>query len=111
MAVASAPALPPRADLYPTTRKTRLPGGYMGKLLRVDLTTGRMEAVNMPEEPILRQFWGGQALGSYIVEGLAQGSRGADRLLVGASAVALLAVVTEAAFSLLERRLLPWNRH
>jgi aldehyde:ferredoxin oxidoreductase len=70
MAVASAPALPPQADLFPTARRTSLPGGYMGKLLRVDLTSGRFEDLNLPEEPILRRFWGGQALAVYMLHHL-----------------------------------------
>jgi aldehyde:ferredoxin oxidoreductase len=39
----------------------------MGKLLRVDLTAGTCEPIELPEEPILRKFWGGQALGTYIL--------------------------------------------
>src|SRR3954468_4066438 len=53
--------------LFPTVRHTRLPGGYMGKLLYVDLTTGRTQDLNLPEEPILRRYWGGQALGELIL--------------------------------------------
>src|SRR4051794_35399214 len=56
-----------RGDLFPKVRRTPLPGGYMGKLLRVDLTAGTCEPIELPEEPILRKFWGGQALGSYIL--------------------------------------------
>src|SRR5207302_8258323 len=55
------------SDLFPTVRTTPLPGGYMGKLLRVDLTTGTCTDVNLPEEPLLRKLWGGQALASYIL--------------------------------------------
>ena len=39
----------------------------MGKLLRVDLTSGHCEPIELPEEPILRKYWGGQALGTYIL--------------------------------------------
>jgi aldehyde:ferredoxin oxidoreductase len=39
----------------------------MGKLLRVDLTAGSMRDENLPEEPMLRKFIGGQALGCYIL--------------------------------------------
>jgi aldehyde:ferredoxin oxidoreductase len=60
-------APPPLADLFPAVRRTQLPGGYMGKLLRVDLDAGRCWAVNLPEEPVLRKFWGGQALATYIL--------------------------------------------
>lgn len=55
------------ADIFPGERKTRLPGGYMGKILRVDLTTGLMKDENLPEEPLLRSFIGGQALALYIL--------------------------------------------
>ena len=34
----------------------------MGKILRVDLSTGSMRDENLPEEPVLRKFIGGQAL-------------------------------------------------
>jgi aldehyde:ferredoxin oxidoreductase len=53
--------------LFPPVRQTPLPGGYMGKLLRVDLTTGSIGDENLPEEPILRKFIGRQALASYIL--------------------------------------------
>src|ERR1041384_5376738 len=56
-----------RDDLFPKVRRTPLPGGYMGKLLRVDLTAGTCTPIELPEEPILRKFWGGQALGTYIL--------------------------------------------
>jgi aldehyde:ferredoxin oxidoreductase len=39
----------------------------MGKLLRIDLTSGSIVPVNLPEEPILRKLWGGQGLGTYIL--------------------------------------------
>ncbi|HEY3118208.1 MAG TPA: aldehyde ferredoxin oxidoreductase N-terminal domain-containing protein, partial [Chloroflexota bacterium] len=54
-------------NLFPTTRRTPLPGGYMGKLLRVDITSGVCQDLNLPEEPVLRRFWGGQALATYIL--------------------------------------------
>src|SRR5918992_28562 len=53
--------------LFPSKRTTPLPGGYMGKILRVDLATGSMSNENLPEEPLLRKFIGGQALASYIL--------------------------------------------
>ena len=31
-----------RDELFPQRRTTRLPGGYMGKMLRVDMTTGSL---------------------------------------------------------------------
>ena len=39
----------------------------MGKILRVDLTTGKLTDENLPEEPILKKFIGGQALALYIL--------------------------------------------
>ena len=55
------------SDLFPTHRKTKLPGGYMGKILRVDLTAGSMRDENLPEEPLLRKYIGWQALAEYIL--------------------------------------------
>src|SRR5439155_5259022 len=54
-------------SIFPSQRTTPLPGGYMGKILRVDLTTGAMRDENLPEEPILKKLIGGQALASYIL--------------------------------------------
>src|SRR5258705_2948099 len=54
-------------DLFPVKRSTPLPGGYMGKILRVDLTTRTFKDENLPEEPILKKFIGGQALALYIL--------------------------------------------
>jgi Aldehyde:ferredoxin oxidoreductase len=54
-------------NLFPSHRTTPLPGGYMGKILRVDLTTGTLKNENLPEEPILKKFIGGQALALYIL--------------------------------------------
>ncbi len=54
-------------NLFPAQRTTPLPGGYMGKILRVDLTTGALKDENLPEEPILKKFIGGQALALYIL--------------------------------------------
>src|SRR5918995_2736615 len=54
-------------NLFPSRRSTALPGGYMGKILRVDLTSGSTRDENLPEEPILRKFIGGQALALYIL--------------------------------------------
>src|SRR6266571_7858291 len=54
-------------SIFPSQRTTPLPGGYMGKILRVDLMTGAMRDENLPEEPILKKFIGGQALASYIL--------------------------------------------
>ena len=38
------------ANFFPSVRQTRLPGGYMGKILRVDMTAGKLTALNLPEE-------------------------------------------------------------
>ena len=54
-------------DLFPIQRRTGLPGGYMGKILRVNLSSASTKDENLPEEPVLRQFMGGQALASYIL--------------------------------------------
>lgn len=54
-------------NLFPSERKTNLPGGYMGKILRVNLTDGTLKDENLPEEPILRKLIGGQALANYIL--------------------------------------------
>ena len=54
-------------SLFPAQRTTPLPGGYMGKILRVDLTSGSLHDENLPEEPMLKKFIGGQALASYIL--------------------------------------------
>jgi aldehyde:ferredoxin oxidoreductase len=54
-------------DLFPAERTTPLPGGYMGKILRVDLTAATLRDEKLPEEFILKKFIGGQALASYIL--------------------------------------------
>ena len=41
-------------------------GGYTGKILRVDLTTGEMSVVTFPEE-LLRKYLGGSGLGARIL--------------------------------------------
>lgn len=53
--------------LFPAQRTSPLPGGYMGRLLRVDLSTGTLQDENLPEKPLLRKLIGGQALASYIL--------------------------------------------
>ena len=55
------------SDIFPVQRRTKLPGGYMGKILRVNLTTGSLKDENSPEEPLLRKLIGGQALAEYIL--------------------------------------------
>jgi aldehyde:ferredoxin oxidoreductase len=54
-------------NFFPAQRKTRLPGGYMGKILRVDMTTGKLTDLNLPEEPMLRKYWGGQLFAEYVL--------------------------------------------
>jgi aldehyde:ferredoxin oxidoreductase len=39
-----------------------MPGGYMGKILRVDLSTGTMRDEELPDEAVLRKFVGGKGL-------------------------------------------------
>ncbi len=58
---------PDYANFFPAQRKTRLPGGYMGKILRVDMTTGKLTDLNLPEEPLLRKYWGGQLFAEYVL--------------------------------------------
>ena len=55
------------ATLFPPSRKTSLPGGYMGRLLRVDLTTGSLSDEHLPESDLLENLIGGQALACYIL--------------------------------------------
>ena len=52
--------------IFPRERNTPLPGGYMGKILRVDLTRGSFAEEKLPEEPMLRKFIGGEGLAPYI---------------------------------------------
>lgn len=55
------------ANFFPSQRTTRLPGGYMGKILRVDMTSGKSMDLNLPEEPLLRKYWGGQLFAEYVL--------------------------------------------
>jgi aldehyde:ferredoxin oxidoreductase len=55
------------ASFFPAQRRSRLPGGYMGKILRVDMTKGTLTDLNLPEEPLLRKFWGGQLFAEYVL--------------------------------------------
>jgi len=43
------------------------PMGYMGRILRVDLTRGTIRTEDLPEEPVLRRYVGGDALAAYMV--------------------------------------------
>src|SRR6266481_3545841 len=58
---------PDYANFFPVHRKSRLPGGYMGKILRVDLDTGKFTDLNLPEELLLRKYWGGQLFAEYVL--------------------------------------------
>ena len=39
----------------------------MGKILRVDLSTEKFTDLNLPEEPLLRKYWGGQLFAEYVL--------------------------------------------
>ena len=39
----------------------------MGRLLRVDLSSGSIRVENLPEESVLKKFIGGQLLASYLL--------------------------------------------
>jgi aldehyde:ferredoxin oxidoreductase len=39
----------------------------MGKILRVDMSTGNLTDLNLPEEPLLRKYWGGQLFAEYVL--------------------------------------------
>lgn len=54
-------------SIFPKRRSTLVPGGYMGKILRVDLAAGTVSDLNLPEDKILRQYLGGQGLGQLII--------------------------------------------
>jgi len=43
-----------------------VPGGYMGKILRVDLTNGKLRDETLPDE-VLRDWIGGRGLGVYLM--------------------------------------------
>src|ERR1044072_9843643 len=39
----------------------------MGKSLRVDMTSSKITELNLPEEPLLRKYWGGQLFAEYVL--------------------------------------------
>ena len=45
----------------------RMPSGYMGQFLRVDLTRGTIAAEPLPDATILRRYLGGEALAAWYV--------------------------------------------
>lgn len=54
-------------------------GGYLGKILRVDLTTGSIKTEALPDEEILRKYVGGFGLGLwYLMKELPLGTRPLD---------------------------------
>ena len=69
------------------------------------LVGARTAAVQVVATATLGALVAGGGLGRYIVDGFAlRGEEGTARLVAGAILVALLAVVTERTFTLLERR-------
>lgn len=53
--------------LFPARRTKPLPGGYMGKILRVNLTEKKVTEENLPDPEVLRKYPGGQALAQLIL--------------------------------------------
>ncbi|MFC1868850.1 aldehyde ferredoxin oxidoreductase family protein [Thermodesulfobacteriota bacterium] len=58
---------PSNGSFSQANSKNRLPGGYMGKMLRVDLSRNEINESELPSENILRQYLGGQGLGQWIL--------------------------------------------
>jgi len=58
--------MPVAIEVSPNSRGSKLPG-YMGKILRVNLTSGLMKDEKLPEEPLLRKLISGQTLATYIL--------------------------------------------
>lgn len=72
------------------------------------ITGLRVSAVQIIATATLGALVGFSALGSFITEGLAQFNDA--KMLTGGLLVALLAIITEVGFSVLERVLTPWTR-
>src|SRR5207245_2601277 len=51
-----------RPDRFMSRWRSRMPDGYMGKILRVDLSTGSMKDEPLPDEAVLRKYVGGKGL-------------------------------------------------
>jgi osmoprotectant transport system permease protein len=68
----------------------------------------RIAAVQVVSGAALATFIGGGGLGDLVTQGMALLDTG--RLLLGAVAIAVLALLTEAGFGLLERRATRWQR-
>ena len=73
-----------------------MPYGYHGKILHVDLTTGKLE-VEEPAETFYRQYMGGSAMGAYYL--LKHTPAGADQLGPENTLSLMVSVVTGAPFS------------
>ncbi len=56
-----------KQPLFPAKRTKPLPGGYMGKILRVDLSDKKVTEENLPDPEILRKYPGGQSLAELIL--------------------------------------------
>lgn len=81
-------------------RRVELPAG-----MPLILVGGRTAAVQVVATATLGALVAGGGLGRYIVDGFAlRGEEGTARLVAGAILVALLAIATERAFTLVERR-------
>jgi osmoprotectant transport system permease protein len=74
------------------------------------LTGIRISAVQIVATATLGALVGYECLGTYIVQGLRQGSRGDVTVFVGALLVATLAIVVEVVLDRLEPMLTPWSR-
>jgi len=73
-----------------------MPYGYHGKILHVDLTSGKLE-VEEPEETFYRKYMGGSAMGAYYL--LKHTPPGADSLGLENTLSLMVGVVTGAPFS------------
>ncbi len=56
-----------KQPLFPTTMTKPVPGGYMGKILRVNLSDGKISEENLPDPEVLRKYLGGQGLAQLIL--------------------------------------------
>jgi aldehyde:ferredoxin oxidoreductase len=73
-----------------------MPNGYNGKILQIDLTTGRME-VETPPEPFYRMYMGGSAMGMVYI--LKNTPLGVDPLAPENVLTVMVSVVTGASIS------------
>ena len=84
-------------------RQVELPHG-----LPLILTGVRISAVQIVATATLGALVGYECLGTYIVQGIRQGSRGDVIVFVGALLVATLAIVVELVLDRIEPHLTPW---